>query len=243
MNVDEALARAERALAEGSSLKGKGFWKAVDEVRRDRGLADRYADRIGTIDRRAFERGVRLRLRAWIGVVGLSAISAFGVFAVVLAFRAGAKEPYIARFVEAPDVNAFAWPGFIPIAFLIGFGALIVGTHSLAHWIVGRLLGIRFTHVFLGGPPPPRPGFKTDYATYLRTSPRKRALMHASGAVVTKIVPFALLPVSLSFYAGWPWLTWVLITVTVVQIVTDVFLSTKVSDWKKVLREVRAARS
>jgi hypothetical protein len=118
----------------------------------------------------------------------------------------------------------------------------LIGTHSLAHYVVGRMAGIRFTHVFLGGPPPPRPGVKTDYATYLRATPRARAIMHASGAVVTKLLPFALLPVSVWLYEGWPWLTWVLIAIGIFQIVTDVVLSTKVSDWKKVRREMRAAR-
>jgi hypothetical protein len=102
---------------------------------------------------------------------------------------------------------------------------------------------MRFTHVFLGGPPPPRPGVKTDYASYLRVSPPKRALMHASGAVVSKIVPFALLSASLQLYDDWPWLTWVLLTVGVAQIVTDAFFSTKTSDWMKVRRELRAART
>jgi len=55
-------------------------------------------------------------------------------------------------------------------------------------------------------------------------------------------VPFALLPVSLTLSDGWPWLTWTLLFIGVVQIVTDAFLSTKVSDWKKVKRELRAAR-
>jgi hypothetical protein len=133
--------------------------------------------------------------------------------------------------------------GFVPITFLIGFGALLIGTHSLMHLLVGRIVGIRFTHVFLGGPPPPRPGLKTDYATYLRASPKARAVMHASGALLTKIVPFALLSVSLRFYTEWPWITWMLLAVGVFQIVTDVVLSTKVSDWMKVRREWRAARA
>lgn len=242
MNIEDALTNAESALAEGRSLKGTGFWKAVDEVRRDSGLADRYADRIRTIDRRAFEHGVRMRLPAVAGVIGLTLLSAIGVVGVVLAARAGGTGGAYAQ-LESRFVDAYRWKGFVPIAFLGGFGALIIGTHSLTHWIVGRLMGMRFTHVFLGGPTPPRPGFKTDYATYLRTSPRKRALMHASGAVVTKIVPFALLPVSLSFYSRWPWLTWILLAVGVVGIVTDVTLSTKSSDWKKALRELRAARA
>lgn len=240
-DIEAALARAEDALAEGRSLSRTGFWKAVEAVRRDSGLADRYAERIGAIDRRAFEHGVSLRLPAWTGVTGLALLSAVGVVAILLAHRASRGRGAL-DLLESHGVDAYRWRGFVPIAFLIGFVALIVGTHSLAHWIVGRLFGMRFSHVFLGGPTPPRPGFKTDYATYLRVSPRKRAVMHASGAVVTKVVPFALLPVSLTFYRAWPWLTWVLLAVGIVGIVTDITLSTKLSDWKKVLRELRAAK-
>ncbi len=217
-DVDVALERAERALDEGRGLKGTGFWKAVDAARRDRSLAERYADRMARIDRAAFERGVRLRVPAAVGVLGLAAVSALGVFGVVVSGHA-----------IHPD-------RFRIVAFLVGTGALIVGTHSLAHWIVGRALGIRFTHVFMGGPPPPRPGMKTDYASYLLVSSGARAAMHASGAVVTKVVPFALIPF-VPDVGGW--LRWLLVIVGLVQIVTDVFLSTKVSDWKKVKRELR----
>ena len=44
------------------------------------------------------------------------------------------------------------------------------------------MVGIRWTDYFLGGPPPPRPGLKSDYGTYLRADPDSRAWMHASGA-------------------------------------------------------------
>jgi hypothetical protein len=205
--IEAALARAEGA----SDLKGTGFWRAVDAMRRDRVLAERYADRAAKIDRRAFERGVKVRVPAGIGVLGLLVASVVGVALVAIGVQ---------------RQNA--------IVFILATGALIVGTHSLTHHIVGRVLGIRFTHVFLGGPPPPRPGLKTDYGTYLRSTPKRRAAMHASGAVVTKIVPFALTPFGARIST---WLAWLLIGIGVVQILTDVFLSTKVSDWKKVRRE------
>ena len=221
--IDAALQRAEDAVRDGKGLKGTGFWKVVGAARRDRAVADVYADRMAAIDRAAFERGVRARVPASVGITVLLAMTAFGVVALVVASR-------------APK-------GLAPVAFLVGFVSLILGTHSLAHWIVGRLVGIRFTHVFLGGPPPPRPGMKTDYATYLRTSPTKRAVMHASGAVVTKLVPFVLIPVAAPLHDGSPWLVWILLAVGVVQIVTDVVASTKISDWMKVKRELRAAKT
>jgi hypothetical protein len=218
VDIEAALARAEASLSERGTLKGTGFWKAVDALRRDRALAERYGDRAADIDRRAFERGVKLRVPVAVGIFGLLAMTAVGIAAVVFARD------------HAPS-------GPAPVVFLFGFGALLVGTHSLAHWLVGLALGMRFTHVFLGGPPPPRPGVKTDYATYLRATPMQRAVMHASGAVLTKIVPFALIPFVPRSAA---WLVWVLLGVGLAQIMTDVLLSTKVSDWKKVKRELRA---
>jgi len=213
VGIENALARADEALDAGRGLAGTGFWKAVDAVRRDPSLAETYADRIGAIDRRAFERGVKLRVPV-----------ALGVFGLVVATLVGAGAIVVAR--DSSGVLAVA-------AFLIGFGGLIVGTHSLTHFAVGRLLGIRFTHVFLGGPPPPRPGVKTDYASYLRASRGDRAAMHGSGAVVTKIVPFVLIAA-----APYTWLVWLMVLVGFGQIATDIFLSTKVSDWKKVKREL-----
>ena len=89
MSLDDALAAAERALDEGRGLKGTGFWRAVDLARRDRALAERYADRIAQIDRRAFERGVRMRVPVTLGLVALAGASAFGVAAVVFGARGG----------------------------------------------------------------------------------------------------------------------------------------------------------
>lgn len=217
----EALERAERALDEGRGLEGTGFWGAVSRARRDPALAGRHAERIARIDRAAFERGVRIRVPAWVGTALLAGGSAVGIAAVGVA---GRLDEVVAE-----------------IVFLVGLGALLVSTHSLAHWIVGRAVGIRFTHYFLGGPPPPRPGAKTDYASYLRTPARSRALMHASGAVVTKIVPFALVPVALAADL-WGGIVVLLLAVGALGILTDVVFSTKSSDWKKVRRELRAAR-
>jgi len=234
--VSAALDRAERALDAGTSVRGTGFWAAVGAARRDRDLADRYADRIAAIDRRAFEAGVKLRVPAWIGIAVLLAGTLVGFGAIYVAFW-GWGGP-LCGFVEPCEPS----PLWASIVFLGGFAALIVCTHCLAHWVVGRAVGIRFTHVFLGGPPPPRPGLKSDYATYLRASPRARALMHASGAIVTKLIPFAFLVPGLIWFFDWNWLMWLLLIVGVTQIVTDLFLSTKVSDWKKVKRELEAAK-
>lgn len=234
MDIEGALERASEALGSGRTLKGTGFWKAVAALRADRALAERYADRAAAIDRRAFEAGVRLRVPAGPGLAALWLGTIVGLVAMNIGFwwwggpLCGFDNPC------SPTPIAAA------LVFLAGLTALIVCTHCLAHWVVGRVVGIRFTHVFLGGPPPPRPGLKTDYSTYLRASPRARAAMHASGAIITKLIPFAVLA-PLHWYFGWNWLTLLILVVGVVQVVTDIVLSTKVSDWMKVRRELRAA--
>jgi hypothetical protein len=220
--IDAILDRAEEALAGGESLEGTGFWKAVGKLRKDPKSAAAHAARVGRIDREAFERGVRLRVPVWLGNLLLAGGTLAGAVGVAL----------------TPRFDGLAKS----LVYLGAFGALDVCTHSLAHFVTGKAMGMRFTHYFIGGPPPPRPGAKVDYETYLRVPPAKRAIMHASGAVITKVVPFVVLPVGLAAgVAGWA-----LVAVGVVgigQIVTDVLFSTKTSDWKKVKRELAAARS
>ena len=101
-------------------------------------------------------------------------------------------------------------------------------------------MGIRFTHFYSLPPKRPQPGFKTDYATYLRTPARSRAWMHASGAIVSKVIPFAVAALAAAAGAA-IWAIGLLLALGVLQLVTDVTASTKTSDWKKFKREMRFA--
>jgi hypothetical protein len=124
---------------------------------------------------------------------------------------------------------------------LAATAALLGTTHDLAHLLAGRAAGIRFTGWFLDGPTRLQPGLKIDYASYLRTPARQRAWMHAAGALATKAVPFALLPVGRS--AGAPaWSLTALAGIGIFQIATDLVFSVRHSDWKRFGREMRAAR-
>lgn len=221
--LEEALDRAESAVSQGGSLAGTGFWKAVGKARTNSQVAARYGERISAVDRRAFEQGVWLKVPAAVGTSVLAAGTAAGIGAIV-----------VSGSLEGPLVRS--------LVFLGGFEVLELSTHSLTHWAVGRLMGMRFTYYFLGGPPPPRPGAKLDYASYLKVPPAQRAVMHASGAVVTKVIPFALIPVAFSMELP-GWVVGVLAAVGVGQVATDVLFSTKTSDWKKVKRELRAAKA
>ena len=230
--IERTLSETERAL-EGDGkpdLKQLGFWKAVGATKRDRGLVDRYADRIGAIDRKSFERRVSLRFPAALGVVVDVFQLALGIGLIAL--------------VLAPLTGPSPWATspWRELVFLAGMGAILVASHTLTHWVVGTLSGIRFTHWFAVPPFKPQPGFKIDYASYLRTRAVSRAWMHASGAIVTKLVPFAAYPFALE--AGLdPWAIWLILGIGVIQIATDAFWSVKASDWKKFKREMRAARA
>jgi hypothetical protein len=220
----DAFRRIEEAVEAGDSdLRSLGFWKLVARVKVEPRLATHWADEAGRIDRTAFELNVRPRFPVWFGNVILLAGTAMGAGAIMLATRT--EEPTAAG-----------------ISLAAAAGILSLSTHDLAHWLVGRLAGIRFTSYFVGGPFPPRPGIKTDYATYLRASPEERVLMHASGAVASKLAPF----VALAFYPATEapvWAAWTVLGIGGLQIVTDILFSTKSSDWKKVRRERKVARA
>lgn len=217
------LDRIEAAVSSGAAdLRSLGFWKVVAGMKRDPDLVERFADQVGRIDWAAFMSFAKVRFPLWLGNAVLLLGAVVGAECVVVAMGTG--DPTVAG-----------------LALVLAAGIWAVAVHSPVHWIVGRALGMRFRCYFFGGPFPPRPGLKTDYASYLRTSARHRAWMHASGALATKVAPF----VALAF---WPatdaplWAAAVVLFIGVAQILTDVFLSTKSSDWKKVKRELAVAQ-
>jgi hypothetical protein len=218
-----AFERIRSAVDAGETdLKALGFWRLLARVKADPVLAHHWADAAGEIDRRAFEAGVKLRVPVWVGNLLLVAGTALGAVAVGVAFSASS------------DV-------VVGLALIAAGGIWSVSLHCLAHWVVGRMVGIRFTSYFVGGPFPPRPGLKSDYATYLRAEPEARAWMHASGAIATKLAPFIALGFWPATDAPW-WAAAALLALGILQIVTDVLFSVKSSDWKKVKRERSIAR-
>ncbi len=215
--IEAALHTAEQSVAGGGQLDGTGFWQVVTAAKRDPDLADLYAERIAGIDRDAFRAWALLRVPLGIGT-----------FLMVLGTAAGLALVAVAYYLD--DLAAV-------LAFYAGFGVVLTTTHGLGHLVVGRLLGVGFTDWFIGTLGRPQPGVKIDYETYLRAPAASRAWMHASGAIVTKLVPFSLIGAAAA--AGLP--TWAVLgvgLVGVVTVVTDVMWSTKSSDWKKFRREM-----
>lgn len=217
--VDTILNKIEVEIGFGGTpdLRGTHFWSAVAATKRDPDLVSKFADRIGAIDRAAHDAWARLVIPLTVGTILATVAALIGI-----------------GIVTGSLIVDFQWRG---VAFLAGAGVLVGSTHGLGHLVVGYMVGIRFSGWFIGRARP-QPGVKINYATYLRASPRSRAWMHASGAIVTKFIPFLLVPVALALSAIPMWATLALLVLGVIQIVTDVLWSTKSSDWAKYLREI-----
>jgi hypothetical protein len=221
--IEAVLGDCESALADGrpGDVRGLGFWRIVGQIKRDPELVERFADQVAGLDQGLFRAWAPLTVPLGAGTVVMAVATAAGLVPIAAAYRLGTP-----------------WNG---LWFLAGMGILLVTTHGLGHLVVGRAVGIHFTAWFIGSRRP-QPGVKTDYASYLRTPARSRAWMHASGALVTKAVPFLLVPSAL--IAGIPgWAVAVLLAVGAVQILTDVVWSVTASDWKRYRREMRIARA
>lgn len=223
--MDEAeftarLKRAEEALDRGDGLGGTGFWGAVSAAKKDASLISAHAERLAAIDRRGLEQWA-------LATVPIGTGTAIAVGATLLGL-AGVAAAY---YLDEP----WNW-----LVFGAATADLLVATHGLGHLAVGRAVGMRFTHWFIGKASQPQPGVKVDYATYLRTPARKRAWMHAAGALVTKVVPFALVPAAVA--ADLPtWVAWFLVITGVAAAATDAIWSTTKSDWAKFRREMSYA--
>ena len=222
-DIDRVLERCERDLGAGRvpDLRAEGFWRAVGAIKRRPERVARYGERVAAIDLATFRRHVALKLPAAGGIALLVLGTLFGIVVLWLAaaFQHGTRE----------------------ILVLLGLGAVLVSTHDLAHFLVGTASGIRFTDWFVDLPRKPQPGLKIDYASYLRAPARRRAWMHASGAIVSKLVPFVVLAYALSIDCH-PLAIVIVAAVGVGSIVTDILISTKTSDWKRYKREMRLAR-
>ena len=215
--------RIEAAVDEGETdLRALGFWRLLAKVKADPVLAHHWAEQAGRIDRKVFEARARLRVPVWLGNALLLVGTLAGAVAVAIALTTESR-------------------GLAGLALLFAALDWSATFHAPTHWLVGRMIGIRFVAYHLPKLVPPFPGLKIDYATYLRVAPEARAWMHASGAIASKIAPFLAL-------AFWPasdapgWAAWAIAGYEVLIIGTDIFISTRTSDWKRFRREMRIAR-
>jgi hypothetical protein len=227
--------RIEDQVREGNTdLSKLGFWSLVRKVKLEPVLARHWSDQVGRIDRLAFESRIRPRIPVALGNTVLLAGAAISIGLAWLGLEVAEDEP------------GSSLAGLLVLAAGVGLSGAV---HDLAHWLVGRLGGMRFLAYFLDGPLRIQPGLKVDYATYLRASAGRRAAMHAAGAVASKAAPFAVFAWVYVVHrrAGYEllpeWSLWGLLGLGVLQILTDLVWSTRRSDWKKVRRERAIARA
>ncbi len=248
----EQFARIEREVDGGNTdLSRQGFWRLVDQVKTEPRLAHHWAEVVGRIDRKAYESRFRPRFPVWFGnlVLLTGTIVLAALVPVALALAEGTDPPRFGPFTGVEPRFDRARPGWGGLLILVAAGGLAVTVHAPAHWVAGRLAGIRFLGYFLDGHLRIQPGLKVDYATYLRATPTARAAMHAAGAVATKVAPFAVFAPAYIRHAGMnygllpSWSLWAVLGLGALQIVTDIVWSTRFSDWKKVRRELHLGRA
>ena len=214
--------RIEAAVDAGrTDLRALGFWRLLARVKADPVLAHHWAGQAGRIDRKAFEARVRFRVPVW-----------FGNLVLLVGILVGAAAVAFALVTDSDELAGLA----------LLFAALDWSAtfHVPAHWLVGRVVGMRFLAYYVRDLIPPVPGLKIDYATYLRVAPQARAWMHASGAIASKVAPF----LALAFWpaSGAPgWAAWAIAGYGLLIVGTDAFISTRKSDWKRFRREMRIA--
>ena len=87
---------------------------------------------------------------------------------------------------------------------LLAWALLYFSCHAIAHWLVGRVVGIRFLHYTVGGTGNPEGwpvglrwifehlpffGVQTEKVSMQNVSPKARALMWAAGVTSSAVVP------------------------------------------------------
>jgi hypothetical protein len=113
-------------------------------------------------------------------------------------------------------------------AMVLAWTLLYFCCHAIAHWAVGRMLGIRFAFYTIGGTgnpegwPPglrwlfehlPLFGVQTDKPSMQSASPRAKALMWSAGVTSSAVVPS--LAAFWAWHAGLLWSKWFLLVALV----------------------------
>jgi hypothetical protein len=132
---------------------------------------------------------MKRRVFAQLSIAAGNAVQTGGILAAGLALRESRSAPSSAIAV---------------IAMLLAWVLLYFCCHAVAHWLVGRVAGIRFLHYTVGGTanpegwPPglrwvfqhvPFFGVQTEKVSMQQASPRARAAMWAAGVTSSAVTP------------------------------------------------------
>ncbi len=188
---------------------GKDFWAVVNQVKKDRINDDALLEQIANISQQRFREMVSFTLSIPAGNL-LESVTT--IAAIALAYQMSSE-----------------W--------MLYLSALILMTtlHPLSHYIIGSLIGIRFTHYYLNGPAKIEPTLKIDYFSYLKASGKKRALMHVSGVIGTVAAPLIIALIALDKGAGSAASN--LFIIFLLLVVFELLTSTKIGDLMRARRE------
>jgi len=177
--VSEIIEKVEKQISKGNftSAKELGFWKVVSAAKKDNVIAEKYAQSIGKIDKRIFESKTGVKLDYKTGTLLELALTIIGFILLYLGSLSN-------------DIMS-------TILYTASALILMTSLHPISHIIAGYPAGIGFHFYFLNGPLRIEPTLKVDYATYIRASPRSRALFHLAGAINSVLITFLVLFVAL----------------------------------------------
>ncbi len=199
----------ERLARLETGYNGKDFRDIVALVKKEKLNDDALLEQIETISQKKFREKVSFTLSVPAGNLLESVIT---IAAVVMAFRISPEwMPYLSALI------------------------LMTALHPLSHYATGLLSGIRFTHYYLNGPARIEPTLRIDYASYLKASGRKRALMHASGVIGTLAAPLIVAAIAVNRGAGAA--AGNLFILFLLLVVFELLTSTKIGDLMRARRE------
>lgn len=177
----------------------------------------------------------KLKLSLWAGnVLQISGL----VACVLLAVFSAQLDSWVLQFISV----------------FVAWSLSILCSHCLTHYIVGRIVGIKFTHYFLGRSGVARLNLpllslaaskvpilviKTDKESLSRTGPRAKASMFASGAIVSNLAPILLLAILSGKVRG----LYVLLFsgLTLANILFTLYFSPKGGDGMRAMRSLKGA--
>lgn len=127
-------------------------------------------------------------------------------------------------------------------------------SHCLAHFVVGRIFGVNFLYYFVGKSSLiklnlpfisffakifPVLGIKMDKASFKNLSPKKQAVVFASGALASMISPLICLIYAIIYLEAW--IGGFLSVMTTGNIVFTLIFSAKVGDLSKARKSLRVS--
>lgn len=238
-DVEKQLGKIKERVHRGdfNAIKELGFYKIVSEVKKSRELSNKFAELVGEIDYKFFDSRIKFKIPFSIGTA-IEIILAL-ISLVVL---------YLAVKTE---------PGMVEAAlFLLSALLMMTALHPISHAIAGKAFGIKMHFYFLNGPLLIEPTLKTDYASYVKAEPMKRAIFHLAGAINSMITTFFVFLVALltdsatvSKIATFLWFAFTAFSEIVPLIVVKlgikkiIFADFRKSDSYRALREYKIAKA